>query len=61
MTARETFNAPTTLKELNTVESKFTGSTLGLFGTNLLMLLGTIVTFGIAFPWLVCFQKRYVT
>lgn len=41
-------------------KSKFTGNILSWAGINILVFLGTVLTLGIAFPWLVCLKQRYV-
>ncbi len=41
------------------MESKFTGSLLGLFGVTILVALMTMFTFGIAFPWAICMYHKW--
>ncbi|MEG1647065.1 MAG: DUF898 family protein, partial [Clostridia bacterium] len=41
--------------------SKFSGGALGLFGVNLITLLCSVITLGIAYPWLVCYKYRWIT
>ncbi len=40
--------------------SKFCGTVLGWFGINFLVFWGTVLTLGIAYPWLVCMRQRYI-
>ncbi len=40
--------------------SVFTGTVLGYFFVNLAVFFGTLFTLGIAYPWLRCFQQRYI-
>ena len=42
------------------MESKFTGGLLGLIGVSLVVNFVTIITFGIGYPWMRCFQERWV-
>ena len=42
------------------MESKFTGSLLGLIGINLLQALIIILTFGLAAPWAICMKERWI-
>ena len=41
-------------------ESRFTGGLLGLIGINILQLLLTGITLGIAVPWAVCMKERWL-
>ena len=43
------------------MESKFTGGILGQIGINILVVLITLFSFGIAFPWAVCINQRWIT
>ena len=40
--------------------SRFTGSVWGWFGVRIAFALGVIFSFGVAFPWLVCYRERYI-
>jgi len=40
-------------------ESKFDGGLFGLLGCYLLILVGTVLTLGLAYPWLLCMLKRW--
>ncbi len=42
------------------MESKFTGSLLGLVGINILQFLLTFATLGIGAPWAVCIKQRWL-
>lgn len=41
-------------------ESKFTGGLLGLIGINLLQMLITTISFGLAAPWAVCIKEKWI-
>ena len=41
------------------MKSFFTGSLGGLIGVNLLMILVTILTLGLGFPWALCMQEKW--
>ncbi len=41
-------------------ESQFNGGLLGLIGVNLLQILLTGLTFGIAAPWAICMKQRWI-
>lgn len=41
--------------------SEFTGSLLGLIGVNIGTYLLSFVTFGLAYPWLLCWHERWYT
>ena len=43
-----------------TDKSSFEGNALGWFGVNLLVFFGSLLTIGIARPWLICFRHRYI-
>ncbi|MEG0169982.1 DUF898 family protein [Anaerorhabdus sp.] len=40
--------------------SYFDGGLLGLIGVNLITALVSVITFGIAFPWLICYKLSWV-
>ncbi len=40
--------------------SRFTGSVWGWFGVRIVFMLGMMFSFGVAFPWLVCYRERYI-
>lgn len=42
------------------MESKFTGSTFGLFGINILTGLITIITLGICLPFAICKKEKWI-
>ena len=42
------------------MESKFTGSLLGLIGINMLQFLLTFFTLGIGAPWAMCIKQRWI-
>ncbi len=42
-------------------ESKFVGGLLALIGWSILSFLLTVFTFGIAYPWALCFLQAYKT
>ena len=41
-------------------ESKFTGGLLGLIGINLLQMLITTISFGLAAPWAICIKEKWI-
>ena len=41
------------------MKSKFTGGLLGLIGISIVVALVTTITFGIAYPWMCCYQERW--
>ncbi len=41
-------------------KSNFSATVFGWFGVRFLVTLGTIFSFGIALPWLVCFRQKYL-
>lgn len=41
--------------------SYFDGGLLGLIGVNIAVALITGITFGIAYPWMMCFKQGWVT
>lgn len=43
------------------MESKFTGSLLGLIGINILAAIITIFTLGIGLPWAICVKQNWLT
>lgn len=43
------------------MQSKFTGSLLGLIGINILTGILISVTFGIATPWAICMKQDWIT
>ena len=47
--------------KLNNSESIFKGTAIGLFGKIILSILLSIVTLGIATPWIICMMARWVT
>ena len=47
--------------KLNNSESVFIGTAIGLFGKIVLSILLSIVTLGIATPWIICMMARWVT
>ena len=42
-------------------ESRFDGGLAGLIGYNILATLGTLLTFGLAYPWMLCMLTRWET
>ena len=42
-------------------ESRFDGGLAGLIGYNILAFLGTLLTFGLAYPWMLCMLTRWET
>ena len=40
------------------MESKFTGGLLGLIGVSLVTVFVTLITLGIAYPWMCCYKKH---
>lgn len=44
-----------------TAESRFDGGLAGLLGYNLLAIIGTVLTLGIAYPWMMCMLVRWET
>lgn len=42
-------------------ESKFDGGLAGLVGYNILAILVTVITLGIAYPWMLCMLTRWET
>lgn len=41
--------------------SYFDGGLLGLIGVNILTFLLSVITFGLAYPWLICMKLNWVT
>ncbi len=41
------------------MNSKFTGGLLGLIGVNIVTVLITFFTLGIALPWAICYKQRW--
>lgn len=44
---------------MSTTDSYFDGGLLGLLGTFIVSLLITVLTFGIGFPWALCYKQRW--
>lgn len=42
-------------------ESKFSGGLLGFIGTQILMVLLLVFTFGLALPWAICIWQNWLT
>ncbi len=48
-------------QSLHIGESKFDGGLAGLIGYNILAIIGTVFTFGLAYPWMLCMLQRWET
>lgn len=46
--------------KINSNISCFTGKTFSWFGVKVVVFLGSLITLGFAYPWLKCFQLRYI-
>lgn len=45
----------------NQANSYFDGGLIGLIGINILTIILTVITFGIAYPWVICMKLGWTT